>query len=68
MREPIKVLKPVSLKIKSGTEHTEIGGSVDVVGSCVVLIDKNSDLVLAYCLQPGETVLKVKEGVYAIEY
>jgi hypothetical protein len=60
--------KKVSLKLKGGSEHVEEGGSVDVVGSCVVLIDNESEVVIAYCLLPGEIVRRVGKGEYAIEF
>ena len=61
-----------SLKIKSGSPVEVKKGLVELTGQCVALyeIGKNNEerMVLAYCLSPGETVKRVKEDDYIVEF
>lgn len=60
-----------SLRIRAGTKHEVKKGIVEIEGSCIVLreIGKNLEkhIVLAYCLQPGETVTKGEGDDYVVE-
>lgn len=61
-----------SLKIKTG-HRTEVDtGYVEIEGQCVMLRQgfskDNSVLEFAYCLMPGETVTRVDEGDYIVEF
>ena len=58
----------VSLKLKSGTEVEADGGHVKVFSSCAILYDEDDNIVIAYCLIPGEIVRRVEEGKYVVEY
>ena len=61
----------ISLKLKGGTKIEAKDGWISVDGSCVTLYDvvrSENVLLIGYCLIPGETVRRVKEGEYEIEF
>lgn len=47
-------------------------GFVTVGGPCVVFVEKKESmaeqLVVAYCLKPGDKVRRISEEEYAVEY
>ena len=62
-----------SLTLKGGTKVEVADGEVDMSGTSVVLSEFNrdkicSDLVLGYCLIPGEIVRRVGKGEYIVEF
>jgi hypothetical protein len=62
-----------SLKIKTGSRKEVKKGLVELEGSCVVLraINPKSGeerLEFGYCLQPGETVTRIEEDDYIVEF
>ena len=61
-----------SLKTKTGHKTEVDKGYVEIEGQCVMLrreISKNNSVLeFAYCLMPGDTVTRVDEGDYIVEF
>lgn len=70
MSHGVKEKKPVeivSLRLPMGTKRELENGSVHIEGSCVILEDRHGELVIAYCMKPGD-VLTQKDGEYVVEF
>lgn len=57
----------IKLTIGNGTPIETEKGEIEVEHNCVILRNHLGQIIIAYCLHPGESVRAVSKGVYDVQ-